>query len=362
MAGSVWAKCVALPLIALLATGNAAPQLPPAPPAPAPSQPAQTPAPGLPAPDASSSSISYDRADRMLLDVTVNQQEPAIFIVDTGSERTIVSDALVERLGLPADGRATIASVAGRANVATARVSEIGFDKVSVGNLVAPVLKREHMGADGLIGVDSLQQKSVLFDFDKRQMQVPPSKRRVVSASNDPDEIVVTGRNRYGRLIFTNASIDGVKATVVIDSGAEYSIGNPALLARLAKRRKVRDPFTGTLHSVTGQSVNATVVKARRVEIGRLNLQDMPIAYTSAPAFTALELDEEPALLLGMNTMRAFRQIEVDFANRRVRFVTPGSTARPVLYARSAIGAQRHVAVNRPDQAPLETVRKFGEI
>ncbi len=327
MSDPVFPKAAARIVPALMALaltgGNGAAQIQP----PTPSSAAPAPAEPAAAPE-SSSDISYDRADRMLLNVTVNQQQGATFMVDTGSERTVISDALAERLGIAASGRATIASVAGTASVATARIDQIGFDKVSVDNLVTPVLKREHMGADGLIGVDSLQQKLVLFDFDKREMHIRPSKRRSAERSYDPDEIVVTGKPLHGRLIFADARIDGVRVTVVVDSGAQYSIGNPALLAKLTERRKIKTPIVTTLHSVTGQSVDATLAFAGRVHIGALQLRGMPIAYTGSPAFTALELDDEPALLLGMNTLRAFRQVEVDFANRRVRFVTPGGASR----------------------------------
>lgn len=280
----------------------------------------ETPAP----PSESESAINYDRNERMLLDVKVNQHTDAIFMVDTGSERTVVSDALAKRLSLPSDGRVTISGVAGTANVATARVDTLGFDKVSISNLVAPILQRDHLGADGLLGVDSLQKKSVLFDFDKRQMHVREPRRALTARASNPDEIVVVGKRLNGRLIFTNATIEGVDVTVVVDSGAQYSIGNPALLARLTSKRKIVDPAFTTLHSVTGQTMTATVARAKRLYIGALLLSEVPVAYASSPAFKTLGLDNKPALLLGMNTMRAFRQVEVDFVNRRVRFVTPG--------------------------------------
>ena len=37
----------------------------------------------------------------------------------------------------------------------------------------------------------------------------------------------------------------------------------------------------------------------------------------------AVKLENKPALLLGMDTLRVFRRVSVDFAQRRVRFLLP---------------------------------------
>jgi hypothetical protein len=36
-----------------------------------------------------------------------------------------------------------------------------------------------------------------------------------------------------------------------------------------------------------------------------------------------LQLDRTPALLLGMNAIRAFKKVSIDFANRKFRVVLP---------------------------------------
>ena len=273
-------------------------------------------------------SITYDRTNRMTVDVRVNNGSAVPFLVDTGSERTVISDKLVSELGLPSAGPLKISGVAGTLSVPSARIAGLDFTNVRVPEFVAPVLDKRHMGADGLIGIDSLQDKAVLFDFDNHRMQIKRAKRRSVPTIVKDDEIIVTGSTREGRLIITRAEVEGIAVTVVIDSGSQYSIGNPALLARLQKRNKVRNPIPTILYSVTGQQLPAMVMKAKNVEIGKISLGDMPVAFADSPAFATLKLDKKPAMLLGMNTLRAFRQVEVDFTNKRVRFITPGGVLR----------------------------------
>ena len=54
----------------------------------------------------------------------------------------------------------------------------------------------------------------------------------------------------------------------------------------------------------------------------------MFIAFADASGFKALGLSDRPALLLGMNVMRAFDRVSIDFAQRRVRFTFPHRESR----------------------------------
>lgn len=271
--------------------------------------------------------IAYDRSDRMTLPVTVNGNSPAQFLIDTGSERTVLSNELAASLALPQLGSVVISGTAGRAVVPTAKIASLNFTDTHVTDLEAPLLNTKNMGADGLIGLDSLQKKVVVFDFVQHKMEVRSANRRPSRANNSQDEIVVIGRKREGRMVITDAHVDGIAVTVVIDSGAQYSIGNPALLQRLKKKGKIDNVVLGVLHSVTGQEIVAEVAKVRSLEIGPMTLAYAPIAFTDSPAFHTLKLAKKPAILLGMNSLRAFSRVEVDFASKRVRFTAPGETS-----------------------------------
>ena len=66
----------------------------------------------------------------------------------------------------------------------------------------------------------------------------------VPSASPDPvaepGSIVIRAKRRNGRLIVTDAEAVGQHATMVLDTGAEISIGNQALHRRLLENLKRR--------------------------------------------------------------------------------------------------------------------------
>ncbi|MEO5972189.1 MAG: hypothetical protein ABIP91_02350, partial [Sphingomicrobium sp.] len=52
-------------------------------------------------------------------------------------------------------------------------------------------------------------------------------------------------------------------------------------------------------------------------------LENLAIVFADAHTFRKLGLDKRPALLLGMNAMRAFDKVSIDFANKKLRVTLP---------------------------------------
>ena len=126
-------------------------------------------------------------------------------------------------------------------------------------------------------------------------------------------------------MVIANARIDGIRTSVVIDTGAQGSFGNDALRRKLRARGSLVAPSTDVL----GVTTLNDVAIAREMKIGTLTITDLPIAYGRSPAFESLELDSQPALILGMRDLRMFDRIAIDFAKRRVLFDLPaGSRTR----------------------------------
>ena len=123
--------------------------------------------------------------------------------------------------------------------VATANVPDLQLTSRPVRVVDAPVLERSNMGADGILGVDSLRSQRIEFDFEGQTMSIVPS-----AARDMPDE---PGRDRHpGRAAQRPAGrhrshVNGRSVTVVLDTGAQISVGNEALRRQLARRRMPRD-------------------------------------------------------------------------------------------------------------------------
>ncbi len=263
--------------------------------------------------------VSSDRYQRMTVPVRIAEKGPFNFLIDTGAQNTVLSRSLAAQLSIVSDARAKLIGVAGTQMVDTVRVEQLDLGRRSFYNLLAPLLESGNIGADGILGLDSLQGQRVLIDFRRNLIAVDDAK---ALGGNRGFEIVVVARRRSGQLIMTDAKIDGVAVQVVIDTGAESSIGNQALARALSRRPS---HGTTTLTSVTGQQMEAAVGVGRSLEISKIAFNNVLIAYSQSPAFVALGLDKRPALLLGMRDMRNLERIAIDFSTRKILFdVAPG--------------------------------------
>lgn len=263
---------------------------------------------------------SSDRSNRMTVPVRVGRHGRFRFIVDTGSQRTVISNEIATRLALAPIEKRRIVGIAGREIADTAVIDELVLGRRSFSNMPVLLFEAEHIGADGLIGTDSLQNQRVLIDFVNNSMTVSDARSQ---GGNSGFEIVVTARRRAGQLIMTQAEVDGVRTAIIIDTGSDTSIGNRALQRALGQRGTLT---SAVLTSVTGQEVTVEIGFASKIDIGGVAITNAVIAYADGPAFGALKLDSRPAMMLGMRELRLFRRIAIDFAQRKVLFDVPSKS------------------------------------
>lgn len=277
--------------------------------------------------------FKIDAHDRMTVQVHLGGRGPYRFLVDTGADRTAVSTAIAAQLGLIDGPMATLHSITGTSSVRTANVPQLELSQNRVRSVDAPLLEAANMGADGILGVDSLRSQRVLFDFKTRIISIVPSAQRV---KQEEGTIVVNGKLRRGHLIVTSATANSVPMTVVLDTGSEITLGNSALRAKLEARHRLGIGQRVEMMSVTGQKITGDAFHLKLVEIGGVQLEDLVILFADAAIFRSLELDNKPAVLLGMNAMRAFDKVSIDFARKQLRMVIPeeSSVAGAILAAR----------------------------
>ena len=259
-----------------------------------------------------------DGYDRMTVAVLVAGRGPYRFLVDTGADRTAISRDLARALSLTRNDTAVLHSVSGVSEVGTATVPSIDVANKLVRNVEAPLLEAGNMGADGILGLDSLHSQRILFDFKKETLTIVPSSPRMPDIGGT---IVVTGRIQNGRLILANATANHVPLTLVVDTGAQISVGNEALRQKLFHKAKQSGDVE--LQSVTGGKISGKYMVVRELEVGGVTLKDLPIVFADSHAFGPLGLKDRPALMLGMNALRGFEKVSIDFAKKKLRVVLP---------------------------------------
>ncbi len=273
--------------------------------------------------------FDLDATRRMSVPVTVRGQGPFSFLVDTGAERTVIARELAIRLGLEDGSKLRLATIGSALTVPSFQVASLEMTNLRMSPFEAPAFAGRHIGAAGLIGVDMLEDRRLLIDFRKETMTISESRRRSSPLIHDRDAIVVTARNIAGRLILSDARIGGKRVDIIVDTGAQTSVGNLALKEMVMKRRQNVFPlFPTELTSVTGEMVPAVRTAIRQIIVGGVTMADLPVSFADSQAFRALNLEDRPALLLGMDSLRLFDRVEIDFPNRRVVFDMPSGAAR----------------------------------
>jgi predicted aspartyl protease len=278
-----------------------------------------------PDPPASVVELGTDLSDRMTVPVRIGGAGPFDFIVDTAATGTVISRELAAELQLKPAGRLRMLSLTGSAEVTQVHVPALTLIVGEPQDVRAFALREADIGGRGILGIDMLRDRRVLLDFRTRTFAVTKAPRRW-SEEEDDDTIVVTARRRLGQLILAESSIDGEKIDVIVDTGAQVSLGNLALRRRLLKDGSRYKISPITLIGVTGGAVGADYTRVDRLRIGRVGLIGMPIAFADAYPFRRLKL-RRPALLLGMDALRMFERVTVDFANRKASFDLPDEIA-----------------------------------
>src|SRR5205823_3644318 len=129
----------------------------------------------------------------------------------------------------------------------------------------APLLTTENMGADGILGVDSLRSQRIMFDFEQQTMSIVPS--ATPDFKDEPGTIVIEANRRNGRLIVTEATANGHSVVVIIDTGSQISLGNPALRRALIGNNMLPPSGEIVLASVTGGQLTGHFVLLRTLEM-----------------------------------------------------------------------------------------------
>ena len=264
---------------------------------------------------------SLDQDARLTVPVTINGQGPFQFVVDTGADRSVLTPGLVERLALPPGPEVIVHGVSGSITCPTARVAMLRTGDSRLSDGVLPVLPYDRVGAEGLLGVDVLEGRNVVMDFRKKQLEVRRS-QPLSELVRSPREVAVLADDKFGRLTIADSRIAGARALAFIDSGGGVSIGNMALARAIAARRRRSADIVQQARLLTagGEMQLGEFRIVPSITMGELRITNIPMAFADLHIFDVWSLNDRPAALLGVDVLRLFARVELDFGAGRVLF------------------------------------------
>ena len=259
--------------------------------------------------------LKQNASSRLTLEVTINGKGPYAFLVDTGSDRSSISRELAATLNLPPGPTVMVQGSAGRDLTPTALIERLTLGDRTIEHVLAPAFALEDLGADGMIGVDALGDRHLVFDFQQMRLSSSESRREPL----DDRTFVVRGRNLYGRLILAHSMVRGIPVLVLVDTGSQISVGNLAMMNLLFAQRQ-RELQDAHVVSVTGREMAVSITTVPELEIGGVTVRKMAIGFGQLNTFERFGLVRQPALLLGMDVLSKFRKVSIDVRRREATF------------------------------------------
>lgn len=260
---------------------------------------------------------------RVAADTFVNGAGPFRFVIDTGANRTAVSNGLAKRLALPSDGEADVLGVTGSITAPMVRIESLTAGSLRVENLSAPTVGSGALGAhDGLLAVRDLSGARLTLDFEQDLVTLEPSPAR---SRRPHHSVMLPAQFAAEGIIKIPVEIGGVNAVAVLDTGAQFTMINGPLLEALERRARAKRTTTAWISSIAAETTSGYVVRMPILSVAGVSFEGYnALAVDDLYVLREWGLAETPAMILGMNIMRAMNSLTIDFPAQKVYFTFDG--------------------------------------
>ncbi|HEY2034231.1 MAG TPA: aspartyl protease family protein [Rhizomicrobium sp.] len=261
-----------------------------------------------------------DPARLLTIPVTIAGNGPFQFVVDSGAERTVIADDIAATLGLTKSGRASVVGIVREMQADTVALPRLEAGGVVAQNLHLPVLPRTWLQADGYLGLDIIDGHRVTFDFARNKLELREPILGLFAGYARPDESVLSASGQSGKLRTADCRVDGIPAIAFLDTGAEVSVANSQLYKALAEQgAQFLSAAPMMLSGITGGSVPARTLSIGRAQLGGFDLSTTGLAVADLPIFDLWGLADKPALFVGMDFLRKFSRVSIDYGHGQYR-------------------------------------------
>jgi predicted aspartyl protease len=253
-----------------------------------------------------------DTYGRPTAKVMLNDKGPYQFMVDTGSTTTVLAERVVAELAAPIAGQATVAGTTGTAVTPVAIVSAIQTGAVVRKDVRVAVLPDESLARiDGILGADVFIGKRLVFNIQAKQVRIEPSRRRQRTAP------MGNMRVRNGLLAEVDGRVGNVGAKLMLDTGAQNCIANlPLSIALKRAHPRLERANNVRVYGVTGQVIIGEFIALPKVDMKAFSVKEAACVAADAPIFDLWGLQDEPAMIVGVNLLSRLSSFSIDYGSR----------------------------------------------
>lgn len=193
--------------------------------------------------------------------------QPSKFVIDTGARPTAIDSATAERLRLPPSElrSGTVDVVGGRVPAYFAVLSDVDLGPIHVNLLPVVVTSlswiRQQTGVDvdAVVGWDVLAKSAVQIDYRAKRISFGPVRVRGTRVPLVEDRGMPT----------VEASLDGTKIRLLLDTGGSGIVLFPALLSKTMNRASVGT--TARLNNLAGEE-DLQQIRLKNLTIGAADM------------------------------------------------------------------------------------------
>lgn len=273
------------------------------------------------------------QGEHLMLNVSINQYEPVLFILDSGAATTVIDASYADELGLERTGGMHVIGVGGAEEIDSIQVDSLAVGGFSIGALnlycmdlaaISQMLGLEDR-LKGIVGYDLFARTVLTLDYVGKTLTIthPDHFDYQGSGSVIPGEIT-------HNLLYVDGVVDGdIQGKLRLDTGAA---GGLHLHAGHLKKLGVMDRYEGK-HDVEVHGAGGEI-KLQLVEVDTLQIGD----YIVEKPISTLNIGEGTSILDTLDAIatvgnQVFSQFIVtfDFPNSRL-ILEPVETKSLVLY------------------------------
>ena len=267
-----------------------------------------------------------DRIGRIWAPVLIDGKGPYRLVLDTGANRSAITTRAAQSLGgVPAVGNTQVTGFTGSAVVPTLHVSRLEVGELLIGPSDLPVLTDVFGGAQGVLGIEGLANKRIYADFGHDRLEITISHGERARR----DFVVVPLTQTHNGLLIANVRVGTVRAKAIVDTGAQGTVGNLALLDALMHH----PPRNATHEEIIGVTLDVQRgdnIPAPDIDFGNMQVKGAHITFGDMYLFQHWKLTDEPTLTLGMDMLGSFDVLVIDYNRHELQIRSRQMPERPV--------------------------------
>ena len=265
-------------------------------------------------------SVPYRIVNRhqMVVEVSLNESGPYEFLLDTGTQMTMLEPSLAAELGLKEEGRAKVGSVGIQASATLSKIDKVGVGSHFVTELTVLVydlnnLQATGLGIRGVLGEDFLERFDFLIDNAQKKLWLDESgtMRGAVKGQHVPliAQTPTEGGTLANSLIVSARLSDGMRPVrLKLDSGANTCfLYNASEFMALGAYRGV---------SLQGGGANSTRRVFMALPVQSMKIGGVGVNGVAFVTMVGVEKDAHTADFDGLLSMGVFKRVFVSHAGQ----------------------------------------------